>query len=121
MCSTALVNYVLRDEGITRGLDDIEARMIVEWLTDRAENLGVTHDEPNAWPELKRHIHRARVVARFVQLWAKPNSRGAAMQLITAERLNWPLPSGDIDAGALTEEIIAYLDRCDELAYPIGT
>ena len=37
MHSTPLVRHVLRDESVTRGLGDIEARMLVEWLADRAE------------------------------------------------------------------------------------
>ena len=35
MQSTPLVRHILRDEAVTRGLGDVEARMVVEWLADR--------------------------------------------------------------------------------------
>ena len=34
-----LIRHVLRDEALTRGLGDIEARMLVEWLADWTELL----------------------------------------------------------------------------------
>ena len=116
MLSTQMVRHVLRDEAVTRGLGDIEARMIVEWLADKAEEIGRNKPETEAWIELARATRRARIVSRFVQLWAESSSRGAAVQLISAERLDWPLPAGDRDSGILTEEILAWIDRRDELA-----
>ena len=41
MQSKLLVRHILRDEAVTRGLGDVEARMIVEWLADRAEQAAV--------------------------------------------------------------------------------
>jgi hypothetical protein len=118
MLSTQLVRHVLRDEAVTRGLGDVEARMIVEWLADKAEQIAETKPEAEAWDELNRACRRGRIVSRFVQLWGDTASRGAAVQLATAERMGWPLPSGDVDSGVLTEEILAWLDRRDELAMP---
>lgn len=115
MLSTQMVRQVLRDEAVTRGLGDIEARMIVEWLADKAEQLAETRPETDAWAELGRASRRARIVSRFVQLWGDAASRGAAAQLVTTERMDWPLPAGDMDSGVLTEEILAWLDRRDEL------
>src|SRR5204862_326594 len=37
MLSRSLVNLIVRDEGLVRGLGDPEARILVEWLVDRAE------------------------------------------------------------------------------------
>jgi hypothetical protein len=116
MLSTQMVRRVLRDDAVTRGLGDMEARLIVEWLADRAEHLAATRPEAEAWAGLSRVSRLARVVARFVRLWADPESRGAAAQLATAERMGWPLPAGDADADLLTADILAWLDRRDELA-----
>ncbi|WP_020471034.1 hypothetical protein [Zavarzinella formosa] len=116
MLSTQMVRHVLRDEAVTRGLGDIEARMIVEWLAEKAEQLAESKPETEAWDELLRACRRARIISRFVQLWGVAASRGSAVQLVTAERMNWPLPVGDMDPGLLTEQILAWFDRRDELA-----
>ena len=39
MQSTPLVRFILRDEALTRGLGDVEARILIEWLVDRADGL----------------------------------------------------------------------------------
>ena len=33
-CCDPMIRHVLRDEAITRGLGDIEARMLMEWLAN---------------------------------------------------------------------------------------
>jgi hypothetical protein len=115
MLSTPLVRHILRDEAVTRGLGDIEARMIVEWLADRAEQAAITMpSEAAAWARVRETCRRARVIATFVRLWAA-GSRGAALQLAGAERLHWPLPAGDVDPGELMESILAWVDRQDEI------
>ena len=116
MLSTQMVRRVLRDDAVTRGLGDMEARVLVEWLAGRAEQLAATRPEAEAWAGLSRVSRLARVVARFVRLWADPGSRGAAGQLATAERLGWPLPAGDADPDLLTAALLAWLDRRDDLA-----
>lgn len=116
MLCSQMIRHVLRDETVTRGLGDIEARMIIEWLTDRAEQIAVSRPEKDAWSELNLSTRKAKIVSRFVQLWSEKHSRGAAVQLASAERMDWPLPSGDVDSGMLTERILAWLDRRDELA-----
>ena len=115
MQSTPLVRHILRDEAVTRGLGDVEARMIVEWLADRAEQVAVTSPtDAHAWAAVRGHCRRARVIAAFVRLWGARN-HGAALQLAGAERLNWPLPAGDVDPGELMERILAWVDRQDEI------
>jgi hypothetical protein len=115
MQSTPLVRHILRDEAVTRGLGDVEARMIVEWLADRAERAAITTPtEADAWDRVRGHCRRARVIATFVRFWAAGN-RGAALQLAGAERVHWPLPSGDLDIGELMEGILAWLDRQEEI------
>jgi len=115
MQSTPLLRHILRDEAVTRGLGDVEARMIVEWLADRAEQAAVvTPSEVEAWDQVRGHCRRARAIAAFVRLWAAGN-RGAAIQLAGAERFHWPLPSGEVDSGELMEAILAWVDRQDEI------
>jgi hypothetical protein len=116
MQSTPLVRHVLREEAVTRGLGDIEARMIVEWLAERAEQIAITApNETIAWVLVRRHCRRARAIACFVRLWADPESRGAAIQLAAAERMHWPLPTGEIESGELMEAILGWEDRNDEI------
>jgi len=116
MQSTPLVRHVLRDEAVTRGLGDIEARTIVQWLADRAEQIAVTAaNEQSGWDQLKGLCRKARTIAGFVRLWSVRSSRGAALQLVGAERLHWPLPSGDIDPGELMESILIWVDQQDEI------
>jgi hypothetical protein len=115
MLSTPLVRHILRDEAVTRGLGDVEARMIVEWLAERAEQAAaIMPTEAAAWASVRAACGRARVIATFVRLWTTGN-RGAALQLAGAERLHWPLPPGDVDPGELMETILAWVDRQDEI------
>jgi hypothetical protein len=93
----------------------VEAQMIVEWLAERAEQAAITsRTEFDAWAQVRGHCRRARVIAAFVRLWSAGN-RGSALQLAGAERLYWPLPAGDVDAGELMERILAWVDRQDEI------
>jgi hypothetical protein len=117
MHCTPLVRHILRDEAVTRGLGDVEARMIVEWLADRAERIAETEaTDSAAWAAVRAACRRARAIACFVRLWAVPRSRGAAAQLAAAENLWWPLPAGDVDAGQLMEGILAWEDRQHDLS-----
>lgn len=117
MQSTLLVRHILRDEAVTRGLGDIEARMIVEWMADRAEQLAIIAPSDDiAWTLVRQLCRRARVIACFVRLYCDRESRGAAIQFTAAERLYWPLPTGDIEPGELMEGLLAWVDRQDEIA-----
>ena len=79
MLSTPLVRHTLRDESVTRGLGDMEARMLVEWLADRAERIAETcANEPAAWAEVRSRCRQARVIGSFVRLWSMPESRVAS-------------------------------------------
>jgi len=104
-----LLRHVLRDEALTRGLGDIEARMLVEWLADWTELLAeAARTEDDAWSCVRRLCRRGRAIGRFVQLWTEPNGRGAATQLAAAERFSWPLPSDDLDAPDLMQHILSW-------------
>ncbi len=107
-CDT-LIRYVLRDEALTRGLGDIEARMLMEWLADWTELLAdAARNEDDAWSCVGRLCRRGRAIGRFVQLWGDPFDRGAAIQLAASERFDWPLPCSDMDAGDLMHHILTW-------------
>jgi hypothetical protein len=104
-----LLRHVLRDEGLTRGLGDIEARMLVEWVTDWTELLAeAARSEDDAWSCVRRLCRRGRAISRFVQLWNEPKGQGAATQLAAAERFAWPLPSAGMDAPDLMHHILTW-------------
>ncbi|MCZ2340877.1 MAG: hypothetical protein LC104_03670 [Bacteroidales bacterium] len=91
-----LIRGVLRNETLTRGLDDIEARMLVEWVVNWTELLSdAAQTETEAQSLVERLIRRGRSIARFVLLWCAPRSQGAALQLAGTERFTWPLPAHD--------------------------
>jgi hypothetical protein len=106
MLARALLNRILEDEAMTRHLGDAEARVLVEWLVERAEHLGEVHAGDQLTREVKRLWRRGRGIARFVGLWCQENGRGPASQLAASEGFLWPLPPGPIDPCELMEEII---------------
>ena len=82
-----LLRHVLRDEALTRGLGDIEARMLVEWVADWTELLAeAARTEDDAWSCVRRLCRRGRAIGRFVQLWGDPAAAGPLA--------NSPPPSG---------------------------
>jgi hypothetical protein len=110
-----LLRHVLRDEGLTRGLGDIEARMLVEWATDWTELLAdAARTDDDAWSCVRRLCRRARAISRFVQLWTDPDSRGAAGQLAAAERFAWPLPTATMDPADLMHHILTWENQHPE-------
>lgn len=104
-----MLRHVLRDEALTRGLGDIEAKMLVEWVADWTELLAeASRTEDDAWSCVRRLCRRGRAISRFVQLWNEPAGRGAATQLAAAERFNWPLPPADLEAPDLMHHILTW-------------
>jgi hypothetical protein len=106
---SSLLNRVLDDEAITRGLGDSEARVLVEWLVERTERLEDDGGNLDADLEVQRLCRRARAVSRFVQLWCHQRACGAALQLAAVERFGWPLPDEiDMDAYDLMKTIVEW-------------
>ncbi len=102
-----LLSQVLDNDAVTRGLADPEARILVEWLVERAERLAESAaDEQAARTELAGLCRRARAISRFVELWCHRRERGAAGQLAVAERFNWPLPGPWADPCELMQNIL---------------
>jgi hypothetical protein len=107
-----VLRHVLNDEAVTRGLGDVEARMLVEWLVDWAELLSDAAESIDlAWDCIRGLCRRARAIGRFVLLWSDHRSRGAATQLAGAERFRWPLPSDEEDPPEMMARILAWENR----------
>jgi hypothetical protein len=105
----ALIRGVLRDDSLTRGLGDEEARMLVEWLADWAELLSAAaRDGEDAGVLVARLCRRGKAIGRFVQLWSDPRTRGAATQLAAVERFSWPLPGTSVEAPDLMHRILCW-------------
>lgn len=108
MLAKPLLSDILDNDALTRGLGDPEARILIEWLVEQAEQLqqSLTSDEHLA-TEVKVMCRRARVIVRFVEMWCHTNERGAATQLAATERFGWPLPiTSAIDPCELMQTIL---------------
>jgi hypothetical protein len=106
MSLTPLLRPILDNENLTRGLGDAEARVLIEWLVQRAEE---RHAEAGAGAvpaEVARLCRRARAIARFVGLWCYERAYGPAIQLAATERFTWPLPSAPADPYDLMSDIL---------------
>jgi hypothetical protein len=111
MLDRAFLRPILDDDSLTRGLGDEEARLLVDWLVDRAENLAASSlAQTTRQDRLATLCRRARSVGRFVRLWCYDEEYGAAVQLAGAELVPWPLPSGPEDA----PDLMARLLRTEE-------
>jgi hypothetical protein len=101
----AQLSPILDNDRITRGLEDAEARMLIEWLVERAE---VMQSQRQEQAEVMRLCRRARAIAKFVALWCHERLACAALQLAATERFTWPLPTEAMDAYELMQEILAW-------------
>jgi hypothetical protein len=101
-----LLRPILDNEHLTRGLGDAEARVLVEWLVQRAEERFAQSGADGVAAEVTRLCLRARAIARFVWLWCYGDSPGSACQLAATERFNWPLPTAPADPYELMADIL---------------
>ncbi len=107
-----LLSRILDNDSLTRGLGDPEARMLVEWLVEQAEDVaGRAPSEQLASREVDGLCRRARAIGRFVELWGEKKSRGAAGQLAVAEGFTWPLPPPAADPCEIMQSILAWEAR----------
>ena len=106
MVVNPLLHPILRDERLTRNLGDAEARVLVEWLVEQAEELIRTQNEEKAQAAVRWLCRRGRAVAQFVHLWCGKKARGAAGQLAATARFAWPLPPAHADPYELMCSII---------------
>lgn len=110
MSLKSLLYRILRDESLTRGLGDAEARLLVEWLVDRIEKLSLRDESEAARLAVDRLCRGARSLARFVEFWCYREDHAAACQLAATERFPWPLPAGPVDAWDLMHQILNWKD-----------
>ena len=102
-----LIRQMLQSDSLTRGLEDPEARVLVEWLVDKVEHLETDlAGEAAISGSLDRLTLRARAIARFVSLWCQ-GERGSAVQLAAVERFTWPLPTRAVDPCELMRAILS--------------
>ncbi len=98
MLAANCIHQVMRDERITYGLADPEARMLVEWLVAKAEAIPETELEPAdqdyAWQLCYR---RAKVLRQFVALWCYRGRPDAASQLAASEGMAEYLPISSVE------------------------
>jgi hypothetical protein len=104
----ALLRPILRDDALTRHLGDAEARILVEWLVERAEGLA---EDLDAELKVRALCRKARAIGLFVGLWCHHGQPGAAGQLANAERFDWPLPEPGVDPDILMEQILDFETR----------
>jgi hypothetical protein len=117
MLARSLLHGILDDDALTRNLGDAEARLLVEWLVEQAEQLeGLSAEEADRG--VRRLCRRGRSIARFVSLWC--TERGAATQLAGAERFEWPLPDGPRAPDELMQAIVRWEVRNQKLARGTG-
>ena len=106
MVANPLLHHILSDELLTRGLGDAEARVLVEWLVEQAEELMVVASDEEAKTSVAWLCRRGRALGHFVRLWCL--ERGAAGQFAAAERFAWPLPTATVDPCDLMQAIVAW-------------
>jgi hypothetical protein len=115
MQARSLLTQILEDEALTRGLADPEARVLVEWLVEGAEQLAEeTSCAEYADRQVRKLCRRGRAISCFVRLWCHEEERGAAGQLAVAERFHWPLPATAVDPCELMQEILEWETRAME-------
>ncbi len=107
----SLVREVVRDESLTRGLGDEEARMLVEWVVDWTELLAeASRSDDDARVLVGRLRRRGRAIGRFVQMWCDDGvaDRRGATQLAASERFTWPLPDSEVEPPDLMQHILTW-------------
>jgi hypothetical protein len=107
-----LLNDILKNDALTRGLGDAEARVLVEWIVERAEVLAEDSPTEDSFNQkLRKLFTRCRAIGRFVMLWGQPALRGGAAQLAAAERFNWPFPPPSAEPYEIMLGILVWEDE----------
>lgn len=107
MLARKWVRHILDDDALTRCLGDPEARLLVEWLVEQAEQLA----EDATAGTIEHLWRRGRAISRFVALWCYEQAPAGAMQLAASERFTWPLPIAADDPCGLMQSILSWEGR----------
>jgi hypothetical protein len=108
MVADPLLHHILSDDRLTFGLGDAEARVLIEWLVEQAEELMELVNPEEAATGVKWLCRRGRALAHFVRLWCIVRAHGAAGQLAAVERFAWPLPEASVDPCDLMQAIVTW-------------
>jgi hypothetical protein len=109
MLTKPILDPILDNEALTRGLGDAEARVLVEWLVEQAERFSNTStSEGETRKRVVNLCRRARAISRFVSLWCHFQAQGAAAQLAAAERFTWPMPRPTDDPYEIMQGILTW-------------
>ena len=83
-----LLRPILDDDSLARNLGDCEARLLFEWLYERAERLSRTAGaDPSVGAMIVQLHRRVRAIAQFVYLWCECRDRGDVAQLVIQDRV----------------------------------
>lgn len=111
----SLLKPVLESDNLVRGLGDLEARILIDWLAERAEELVGSVEESKAIRAMGLLCRRAKGIVRFVRLWCKEKEYGAAQQFAALEQFTWPWPTAKISARNLMRQILEWeMARLDQ-------
>lgn len=107
MQTRQLINRVLCDEGLTRGLGDAEAKILVEWLVEWFELLTESRLAAETFTPIWQQLcYRCRVFARLVALWCHQSGWAGALQLAACERLEFAPPRSLTDPCELMQQLL---------------
>ena len=102
---------ILDDEAVSRNLGDAEARLLFEWLVERAELAAAKADTEVAAERAVAALSRSGALDRQVRLaLVQAADQGAGRAARLGRALDWPLPPADIDAWSLTGRILRFED-----------
>lgn len=88
---SAVVRQLLGEPRLTLGLDDPEAKLLIDWAVNRASFL---HQAGKDGEETEV-LHLVRVARQLVVLWCYKNAYSAATQLAATECFESFLPAMD--------------------------
>ena len=106
---------LLADDSLTdslkRRLGDVEARLLVDWVVERIEQLSDGNISASLCETaISRLMRKARTIGRFVHLWGEADHH-VALQLAAVERARWPFPRSPREPVALLRQILRWEDR----------
>jgi hypothetical protein len=104
-----LLDRVLDDEGLTAGLDEPEASVLIRAVTDRVRLLATRTDDAEQARQLTESVCRqARQIAQ-VAVAFRDQGEPAARALAATHHLRWP--PGAATAGDVVRRMVGALDR----------
>jgi len=109
----SLVGRVLDDEALTVGLEDPEARLLIEWLVEQTEHIArQAASLEEARQQVEQLCRYGRILRRFLILWCYEKNPGGAAQLAATEKFGWPLPpASESNAFAILQHVLHWHEQ----------